>query len=135
MRVINFFSLFLCYLYKIRDVLFISFQNLNKESADPRWKPGVQARANKGVRGNYSRYSSHGKPYLKGKPSQVLLELFLYSMLVSVQTITLIWIIFLVNLENLGGSYIYMLMLISHLKPLALVNNSAGFNWFSTYLS
>ncbi|KAL2474411.1 Kinase-related protein of unknown function (DUF1296) [Abeliophyllum distichum] len=35
-------------------------ENLNKESADSRWKPGVQARANKGGRGNYSsRYSSH----------------------------------------------------------------------------
>ncbi|KAL2455304.1 Kinase-related protein of unknown function [Forsythia ovata] len=34
-------------------------ENLNKESADSRWKPGVQARANKGGRGNYSSRYSH----------------------------------------------------------------------------
>ncbi|XP_071736703.1 GBF-interacting protein 1-like [Rutidosis leptorrhynchoides] len=34
----------------------------NKESTEPRWKPGMQGRGNRGGRGNYSsRHVSHGK--------------------------------------------------------------------------
>ncbi|XP_073125036.1 uncharacterized protein [Henckelia pumila] len=42
-------------------------ETLNKEPAELRWKPGTQARANKGSRGNYSsRYTSHDADGGKG---------------------------------------------------------------------
>ncbi|KAG8387169.1 hypothetical protein BUALT_Bualt03G0225200 [Buddleja alternifolia] len=42
------------------ELLFVLFQNLNKEPAELKWKPGNQARTNRVGRGNYApRYMSH----------------------------------------------------------------------------
>lgn len=47
------------------EQLFLCFQNLNKDPAESRWRPGSQARVNKAGHWNYSsQHVSHGEPII-----------------------------------------------------------------------